>query len=148
MRRAAAFLLLCLLLAAPAFALDVRAEQSEALDTDALEAALPETAAEILGDVTVEDALQPEGALARLWAAAKDRLLTQLRRGAKSACSLLAVVVLCGVGESVAEGKSAEYIAFGGALGVCAVAAGDVRRRAGARRPRGRSASPPPSPPQ
>ena len=63
MRTAGCFLLLCLLLSMSCLAADVHSAQAEALDTEGLEAALPEAAADILGGMSVTDALEPEGAL-------------------------------------------------------------------------------------
>ena len=126
MRALVLCLLLCALLAAPACALDVVAEQADALGTDELEAALPGVASELLSGLSVRGALEPEGALRQLWDAAGTTLFASLRRGAKSAAALLAIAVLCAVGESIAEGQTAEYIGLGGALGICAAAAGDV----------------------
>ncbi len=125
MKKLAIVLCLCALLTAPVCALDVLAEQVGAFGADELSAALPEEAGEILEDFTVTDALQPEGALKKLSAAAKETLLGALRRAVKSAATLLGIALLCAVGESVAEGQTAEYITLGGALGICAAAAGD-----------------------
>ena len=128
MKRLPVLLALCALLAAPACALepDLLSEQAAALDTEALEAALPGEAAALLEGFGVRDALQPESALRRLGEAAKDRLFSALRRGAKSAAAMLAVALLCAAGESFAEERTADYIGLGGALGVCAAAAGDM----------------------
>ena len=128
MRRFMLILALCALLALPVFALDVEGELAGGLGADALENALPEDAARLLDGLTVRDALQPEGALRRLAATAKETLFGALRGAVGSAATILAIVVLCAVGESVAEGQTAEYIGLGGALGVCAAAAGDVTR--------------------
>ncbi len=126
MRAVLLLLALCVLLAAPVCALDVVSEQACALGADELEDALPEEAGEVLSELSVRGALEPESALRRLAETARTTLLGQLRRAGKSAAALLAIAVLCAVGESVAEGQTAEYIGIGGALGVCAAAAGDV----------------------
>ena len=102
MRTLFLLLALCALLALPARALDAADELAASLGTDALEAALPEEAEALLEDYDVRGALQPEGALRRLASAARETLFSALRGAAKSAASILAIVVLCAVGESVA----------------------------------------------
>ena len=128
MRRLLLILALCALLPLPARALDVVSGLAGSLGTDALEAALPEEATALPEAFSVQDALEPEGALHRLAAAAGETLHGALRGAVGSAAPILAIAVLCAVGESAAEGQTAEYVGLGGVLGVCAAAAGDVTR--------------------
>lgn len=127
MRTGALVLLLSLLLAAPAFAVNLQDAQTEALDTAGLEAALPDAAADILGGISVTDALEPENALQRIGAAAKEKLGAFLRRGLKSAGEMLCVILLCAIAETLAGDGAQRYVDLGGALGVSAIAVGDVQ---------------------
>lgn len=126
MRAAACFLLVCLLLTGSCLAIDLQGEQAQALDTKGVEAALPEEAAEILGDMSVTDALQPEGALQRLGAAAREKLQSFVQRGLKSAGAMLCVIILCAVAETLTGDSTQRYVELGGALAVAAIAVGDV----------------------
>ena len=118
MRAIAVFLLFCLLLPAPALA----------ADTDAVEQALPETARQILGDMTVEEASEDGGIWQRLWQWVLSALGGQLTAAARSACVALAVALLCSLAGALGEGgKSSEYVILGGALAIMAACAGDMR---------------------
>ena len=105
------------LLTAPALAVDV----SE------METALPETAREILGDVTVQDMMTGGDVMQSV----KDWCGSQISRAAagaaRSACIVLSVTLLCSVAAAISpEGKMPEYVLWGGALAVFGVCAGDI----------------------
>lgn len=98
-----------------------------AVDTGALEEALPDSAREILGDMTVESIT--EGGL---WQNVKSWVLEQVgafgASAARSAGIALAVALLCSVaGAASPDGKMPEYVVMGGALAILAVCAGDMR---------------------
>lgn len=122
MRRAAALLLTALLLASPALAADVSKEQGKAFGVPELESALPESARDVLGDAMVEDALEGEGFIARLWEAAKERVGDALRGAAALAACVTAIALLCGLFGAFAEGESLRYVTLGGALAVAVTA--------------------------
>ena len=118
MRTAAFILLFCLLLTAPALA----------VDTDALEQAMPESARDILGDVTVRDSLSAERLWERVWSWVQQTVSDQLGSAARSACVALAVTLLCSAAGAVSsDGKVPEYVLLGGALAIMSVCAGDIR---------------------
>ena len=98
-----------------------------AADAGAVEEALPPSAREILGDVTVNDA-----AGSGLWHKIGDWVLDALggrfRAAARSAAVALAVALLCSVAATLSDdGKTPEYVLLGGALAIMAVCAGDMR---------------------
>lgn len=95
-------------------------------DTAALEEALPDSAREILGDVTV--ASVTDGGV---W----ENVLTYLREksgefaadAARSASVALAVALLCSLaGAAGPDGKLPDYVVMGGALAILAVCAGEM----------------------
>ena len=75
-----------------------------------MEEALPQEAREILGDVGVDDALEPEGMFSRLWDAAAERLGSLWRGAAGSAAGLLIVALLCSAVSALAGGGVASVI--------------------------------------
>ena len=118
MRTAVFFLLFCLLLTAPVLA----------VDTDEMEAALPEAAHEILGDVTVQDAVTADGLWEQVWSWVQKTTFIQIGGAARSACVALAVTLLCSMaGALSADGKTPEYVLLGGALAIMSACAGDMR---------------------
>lgn len=100
---------------------------AEDYGSDEVEEALPEEAREILGDVGVDDALEPEGMFSRLWDAAAEKLGSLWRGAAKSAAELIAVALLCSAVSALAEGGAREYVLLGGVLAAAAIAVGDAR---------------------
>ena len=117
MRTAAIFLLACVLLATPALA----------AGAEDLEGALPPSARDVLGDLTVDQA-GGEGIWQRLSDWVMGQLKDALAEASRSAGVALAVTLLCSLAAALAEdGKAPEYILLGGALAVMAASAGDIR---------------------
>ena len=117
MRTAAIFLLACLLLATPALA----------ADTEGLEGALPPSAQDVLGDLTVEQA-SGEGIWQRILDWAQGQLKEALAEASRSAAVALTVTLLCSLAAALAEdGKAPGYILLGGALAIMAACAGEMR---------------------
>ncbi len=117
MRTAAIFLLACLLLATPALA----------ADTEGLEDALPPSAQDVLGDLTVEQA-SGEGIWQRILDWAQGQLKEALAEASRSAAVALTVTLLCSLAAALAEdGKAPGYILLGGALAIMAACAGEMR---------------------
>ena len=112
------FVLICiLLLPVPALA----------ADTDAVEQALPPSAREIMGDVTVRDA-PGAGLWQRIVQWAAGALSGELKKAARSAAVALAVTLLCSVATALSgDGKAPEYVLLGGALAIMGVCMGDMR---------------------
>ncbi len=118
MRALCAILILLLLAPVPALA----------VDTDAVEQALPDAAREILGDVTVKDGLTAAKLWERVWSWTQRALAEQAGKAAKSACVALTVALLCSMAGAVsADGRTPEYVILGGALAIMGACAGDIR---------------------
>jgi stage III sporulation protein AE len=99
-----------------------------AVDTDALEQALPESAQEILGDVTLSDIQSGQGVWQKVWDWIKQQGKTQLFQAARSAGVALSVTLLCSVAaSSSADGKTPDYVLLGGALAIMGCCAGDIQ---------------------
>ena len=123
MRILAAILILCLVLPVPALA----AETEKEADTGAVEQALPASARDVLGDMTVQEAAAG-GIWQRLWDWVEEKLAGQVSAAARSASVALAVTLLCSLAGAVAaDGKTPEYVLLGGALAIMAACAGDMR---------------------
>lgn len=98
-----------------------------AVDIGALEEALPDSAREILGDVSV--ASVADGSV---WKNVKEYVRGQVSSFAasagRSAGIALAVALLCSVaGAASPDGKMPEFVIMGGALAILGVCAGDMR---------------------
>ena len=101
--------------------------QALAADTDQVEQALPPSAREILGEVTVRGAAGT-GLWHRLGAWVMGALEGQFKTAVRSAAVALAVALLCSVAGALSgKGKTPEYVLLGGALAIMAVCAGDMR---------------------
>ncbi len=121
MRKAIVFIITCALagtfLACPALA----------VDTDGVEQALPPSAREILGDLTVDQAAGG-GLWQRIGRWALEAVKGRLALAARSASVALAVTLLCSAAGAMTDsGKVPEYVLLGGALAIMAVCAGDIR---------------------
>ena len=113
-------LLLALLLCTPAFALD----ESD-FGASRVEEAVPSEAREVLGGTAA--GRDPEGALERIWAYARDHLGAVAAEVLRPLTAILAVCVLCGVGESFAEASGrGDIVALGGCLAIAALGVEDV----------------------
>jgi len=111
-------LLFCFLLSVPALA----------LETDGLTDALPGSASEILGDASVEDAMEGGGLFRSVLDWVGGHIAEYARQAARGAGAVLAVTLLCSAAGAVSEnGKPPEYILLGGSLAVFGVCAADLR---------------------
>ncbi|HIQ78750.1 MAG TPA: stage III sporulation protein AE [Candidatus Scatomorpha intestinavium] len=120
MLRTALISLLC------AMALILPASASD-YGASAVEEALPEEAREIIGSGAVEEALEPEGMLSRLWEAALSRVKELFAPAAGSAAAILCAALLCSAVQAFADGQAEEYVTLAGVLAVTAIAIGDAR---------------------
>ena len=99
-----------------------------AVDTGALERALPPAARTILGDAAVEDVLAGENLFRRIWDRGLALAQERLSDAARSAAVTLTVTLLCSVAGALhPSGKTPEYALLGGALAIMGVCAGDIR---------------------
>lgn len=126
MRRLVLALLVCLALCTPALASDAQSELYDALDITEAEKAMPDEARDILGDVGVEDALEPEGMISRLADALWDKLGSLWRSAAGAAAKLVAIALLCSLATAFTDGSTGRYIGLAGCLAVSAVAFSDA----------------------
>ena len=123
MRRAVLLLALLLALAVPAWG----TELGDAFDLDAVAAAAPAEAEEVLGDADPGSA-DLEGGLERLWTSLQARFPAALREIARPLAAILAVTLTCSMAESFAPGGPAgEAVQMAGCLAVAAIGAEDVK---------------------
>ena len=125
MRRLLMALLAAVLLTTSCLAVDF-GEQAEGYGADQVEQSLPESAKNILGGADVSDALDAPGFLQRIWGGVREKIGEILTRGVRSAVSIVAVALLCGLVSAISEGDVPKYVLLGGVLGVAVVAAGDA----------------------
>lgn len=118
--------LLALLLAAPARAVGLDAEQYDIFGASEVDESIPDEAQDILGDVGVKDALEPEGLFSRLWSALGERLRGLWGEAAAGAVKLLAVAALISACSAFATEISRRYVSIAGCLAVAGVAFGDA----------------------
>ena len=99
-----------------------------AVDTGALEQAVPDSAREIMGDSGVEEFAAGSGFLNRLWHWALASGKCQLGQAAGSAGVVLTVTLLCSVAAAAGpDGRIPPYVLLGGALAIMGVCAGSIR---------------------
>ena len=114
-------LLLQLLLCVPCRASELDTE----LGAAAAEEALPESARDVFGDLTV-DSSDPETALGRLAAYLREQLKSAVGEVLRPLAAVTAVTVLCAAARPLLGGSGFDYTGLCGALAVCAAAAGDL----------------------
>ena len=123
MRRLILCAALLLALAVPAWG----TELGDAFDLDAVAAAAPAEAEEVLGDADPGSA-DLEGGLERLWTSLQARFPAALREIARPLAAILAVTLTCSMAESFAPGGPAgEAVQMAGSLAVAAIGAEDVK---------------------
>ena len=99
-----------------------------AVDTAELEAAVPESARDVLGDVTVNDVLNGEELFLRLRDRAAEQLSERIGEAGSSAAVALAAALLCSVASAASpDGKMPGYVLLGGALAILGSCMGDMR---------------------
>lgn len=134
MKKAVVFLFMIIIFAGlspPALAADptdtVKA-QKEALGVDELERSLPGDAADIMGDMSVEDALDIDGTAEIIVREAGYQLGGIVKTGLRSGAVIVISAILCSLAASVYdESVIPSYIPLTGAVVVSAVAVGDVK---------------------
>lgn len=120
MRGVVSALLCALLLAMPVRAVN------EDFGASALEEALPESAAQYMGETRVEDAAG-EAVVGRILQEVSRQLREVLRRSASTVLVMMAVVLICSMSESAdTTGKAASYVLLAGVAAIGAAALADV----------------------
>ncbi len=99
---------------------DIEESQSEALDTDALEDALPEEAGETLDGLKVSESLNFESGAKKLFEGIKSNIGGILTGGLKSASVILIIAIFCSTVGAAFEG-GAKYAILAGILAISAV---------------------------
>lgn len=118
--------LLVLALAAPCSAADVSGREAEILNTDSLYGGLSQSARESLGEVTPTSSA---GFGEQLWKLVSDVLSGSsdaIRTAVKSACMLLAAVILCSFVTSLETGLSSRAVILAGSLAITAICTSDL----------------------
>lgn len=90
-----------------------------------LEGAIPEEAAEIFGSLEA-DSSGWSAKMDMLWKYLSDNFPQVFRHALQSAVQIVTILLLCSAVESLSGGKSPDFVPLGGALGIAAVAVGDV----------------------
>ena len=122
-------ILILILLVRPCFAAeaDIDRKVQEALGTDTVEAAVPEGAKDLLGELSADENIEVSEKLSALWRAAADLLTARMRDAAKNAATVLVITALCALAEAMAEGAAARsVISLGGVLAASSVLVGTV----------------------
>ena len=123
--KTAVWVVICLCLATTACAVDLEAEQRNAMGISGVEAALPDVAAELMQDISASDIKSAETVLSRVAAAIGDKLGSIVRKSGRSAGTILIIVLLCSVLRTVND-SAADTVNLGAVLAVGAVAASDA----------------------
>lgn len=127
-RRILCAFLLCLLLAAPAWAAGTQGvveAQSESLDLGGLQNA----AGEYAGGIDLTPDLSLDQGIQRILDTGSGQINGVIRKAVRSAVLLLTIVLLCGLDDGLCDGlgkSSVDVVAVAGALAITAVAVSDV----------------------
>ena len=99
----------------------------DAFGAEKVEAAAPPTAREVLGELAPSET-SPETGLERLLAFARQHFGEAVKETLRPLASILALCLLCAIGESFSAGTKAgaEAVALGGCLAVAAIGVADV----------------------
>ncbi len=101
-------------------------EQSAALGVGELESTLPEGAGEILGDLTVKDALDPPGALEKLFGKIVSKFREALTSALRNAVILVMAAMFSGLFSAAFPESDGNYARLAGVLAISAVSVASV----------------------
>ncbi|SHI08282.1 stage III sporulation protein AE [Sporobacter termitidis DSM 10068] len=104
---------------------DIQKSQSDALETDKLERALPEEAGKTLGNMKVTDSLDLSGGLQKILKSVSENVGGIFSGALKSAVVILLIAVLCGVVSSAFDAAS-KYVILAGILAISVVSVSNV----------------------
>lgn len=110
----------------PSNAAAVGQDEMDAFDLGSVEAEAPPQVGEILGDISVSDALEPEGLLSKIWKSVVDSFSSHVANAAHSAVIIVIVVLLCAMAGAMYQGSIPDLVPLGGTLAISAVAVGDM----------------------
>lgn len=117
-------LLFSLLLSASAGA--VSQDELDAFDIGTVESGAPQQAEEMLGEVSVLDALEPDSLLERVLHGAEDIFSSHIRDALRSASVIVTVVLLCAMAGALYQGPVPNIVPLGGTLAISAAAVSDM----------------------
>lgn len=99
----------------------------DALGAEAVENAVPDEAADVLDGLSIDEGIDLDAGLGRLWESLKSSIGSVFGHGLRSAALILIVALLCSLAGSVYDGGSVpDYVPLAGALAIAAVAAVDI----------------------
>jgi stage III sporulation protein AE len=104
---------------------DIQASQSEALETDKLENALPEEAGNTLGSMKVTDSLDLSGGVQKILKSVSENIGDIFTGALKSAVVILFIAVLCSIVSSAFDG-GAKYAVLAAVLAISVVSVSNV----------------------
>lgn len=104
--------------------------QYSSLELDKIQGSLPESGAEIMGDMDITSGIDIDAGLGRIYEKGRDEIGGILKGAVRSAVIILIIAILCSISESFFEsgtfGETPNYISFAGVLAISVVAVGDV----------------------
>ena len=102
-------------------------QQSDALGIGDLQREIPPEAAEILGELQIEEGLDFNAALGKIWEAALGHLGGSVRTALASGARILTIALLLSVAGAISEGGDVpDFIPLIGTVAVSVIAVGDV----------------------
>ena len=116
-----------MLLTGTAAAADITGKLGESMGVGEIEEALPDEARDVLGDLTVTDTLQPEGALRKLWNEMREQFFEVLRSGLRPTVCITVTALLCALSAVLFEnGAVPDYVPLAGTLVIAAATVGEL----------------------
>lgn len=133
MKKLIAAILALLLLTATAMAVDVEEEENKAIGTAGLEEAVPDSARELMSDISISDSFDFGQSVMSIISAGSGEVRGMVASGLKKAAVILAIVMLCTILSTVGEvsGQTSKYITIAAALAITVVSVGDANSLVG-----------------
>ena len=128
MKRLIIFILLTILICPvmSAYGAEILDEQADALGTDKLEKALPDSASEMMGGLSIFDSLDLDRSAGNIFSRAAARFKEILGAGIKSAVLLVLISLACSLTRVVFDSGKTDFTVMAGVLGVAAVSISSV----------------------
>lgn len=131
MKRISAFIclvpLMGILLSTAVLGVDLSIPQADTVGIPELEASIPDSARDVLGDVSVDQVLNGENILDRLLEKTKGELRDVLTAGVRNAAAVMMIAILCAcAGQFSSDMKIPDFVPLAGMLAVAAVSLGDA----------------------
>jgi stage III sporulation protein AE len=99
----------------------------DSIGLEGLEDSAPDEAREIFGDISVTDAMKPDGLIRRIADACADRAKEIAAGSIRSAVMIIAASAVCSLAGAAFGEQSAEYADLAAVLAISAVSIGDVK---------------------